>query len=146
MGDRVSVSITIGGHLPAKLVDDFVSVLQVERLSTEWGGELFDHNQFPKDEPLRLFAQEVLNGEVVDVEDFCCANDLPYIRWSGASASFDAEVVVWTGQGERHSFTADDNQNVVLSADEARELGSYEAILEHFRNGAYEPPAFLVVS
>ena len=146
MGDRVSVSITIGGRLPAALVDDFVFLLQAERLSTEWGGELFDHDQLPEDAPLRLFAQEVLNGEVVDVEDFCCANDLPYIRWSGASASFDAEVVVWTGQGERHSFTADDNLNVVLGADEARQLGSYEAIIEHFESGAYVPPAFSIVS
>lgn len=146
MGDRVSVSITIGGRLPAALIDDFVSLLQAERLSTEWGGEVFDRDQFPQDEPLRLFAHEVRNGEIGDVEDFCCTNDLPFVRWSGSSASFDAEIVIWTGQGDRHSFTANDNQNIVLSADEALELGSYEAITAHFTEGAYEPPAFAIAS
>ena len=144
MGDRVSASITIGGRLPVALVDDFVSLLKAERLSTEWGGELFDREQLPQDEPLRLFAQEVRNGEIADVEDFCCANVLPFVRWSGASGSFDAEIVVWTGEGERHSFTADDNENIVLGADEARDLGSYEAITAHFAEGAYQPPAFRI--
>jgi hypothetical protein len=146
MGDRVSVSITIGGHLPATLVDDFVSLLQAERLSTEWGGEIFDRGQFPQDAPLTLFAHEVHNGEIADVEDFCCTNDLPFVRWSGASGSFDAEIVIWTGQGERHSFAADDNQKIVLGEDEARQLGSYEAITAHFAEGAYEPPAFSIAS
>lgn len=146
MGDRVSVSITIGGRLPAALVDDFVCLLQAERLSTEWGGELFDRDQFPQDEPLRLFAHEVRNGEIGEVEDFCCSNDLPFVRWSGASGSFDAELVIWTGEGERHSFTADDNQKIVLGADEARELGSFEAITAHFAEGDYEPPTFQVVA
>lgn len=144
MGDRVSVSITIGGCLPATLVDDFVSVLQAERLSTEWDGELFNRDQFPQGEPLRLFAHEVRNGDLDEVQDFCCTNDLPFVRWSGASASFDAEIVVWTGHGPRHSFTADENQNIVIGADEARDLGSYEAITQHFADGAYQPPAFQI--
>lgn len=147
MGDRVSVTITIGGILAAARTDDFVAVVQAARLTTEWDGEPFDNTQFPDDGPLRLYAQGVRNGEIPDVEDFCCANDLPFVRWSGgASGAFAPEIVIWTGQGERHSFGADEDGAIVMSADEARDLGSYEAISKHFQDGTYEPPAFQVAS
>lgn len=147
MGNRVSVSITIGGSLPAHLVDDFVTIIQSERLSIDWGGEPFDRTQFPEDGPLRLFAQEVSNGEIDEVEDFCCTHDLPFLRWSGgAPGSFGPEVVVWKGSGERLRFAADEEEHVVIDADEARELGTFEAIAEHFADGSYQPPAFTIAA
>lgn len=146
MGDRVSVSITIGGSLPANLVDDFVTLVQAERLSIDWGGEPFNRSQFPEDGPLRLFGQEIRDGEIAEIEDFCCTHDLPYLRWSGGAPSFGPEIVVWKGSGDRLRFTADEEERVVIDADEARELGTFEAIAEHFADGSYQPPAFRIAA
>ena len=146
MADRASVFITIGGTLAAALADDFVAVVQAARLYTDWDSEPFDYSQFPDDGPLQLYAQEVAGGEVPDVEDFCCTNDLPFVRRSGGAAgAFPPEVVIWTGRGERQSFTADDEGNIVIGADEARDLGSFDAISQHFTDGMFEPPAFRIV-
>ena len=145
MGDRASVSIAIGGALSDSSLDELISLAQAEFLSIEWGGAPFDRDQLPKDGPLCLYGHEIPNGELGDVEDFCCSNDLPFVRWSGgASGVFSPEIVLWTGEGPRQSFTADEDENIVLNANEARELGSYEAILQHFADGEYEPPPFRV--
>ena len=147
MGDRVSVSIAIGGTLLDSFLDELVSLAQAERLSTEWGGEPFDRDQLPEDGPLHLYAHEVRNGELSDIEDFCCSNDLPFVRWSGGAAgAFGPEIVVWTGNGPRQGFTADEDENIVLNASKVRELGSYEAISAHLANGEYEPPPFRISS
>ena len=147
MADRVSLSIAIGGLLAAALVDDFVDLLRSEDLSTEWGGDPFERDQFPADGPLRLYAHGVRNGEIPDVEDFCCANDLPFARWSGgAPGAFGPEIVVWTGDGPRRSFRADEDEHVVLGEEEARELGSFEAISGYFADGRYEPPTFQITN
>ena len=145
MGDRVSVSIAIGGSISTTSLDELITLAQAQSLSTEWGGEPFDRDQLPDEGPLRLYAHEIPNGELDDVEDFCCSNGLPFVRSSGgASGAFGPEIVVWTGEGPRQSFTADEDENIVLNANEARELGSYEAISQHFADGQYEPPAFRI--
>jgi len=145
MGDRVSVSIAIGGILPDSSLDELIGLAQAERLSTEWGGEPFDRDQLPEESPLRLYAHEVRNGELSDIEDFCCSNDLPFVRWSGGAAgAFGPEIVVWNGNGPRQAFTADEDENIVVNASKVRELGSYEAIAQYLANGEYAPPPFRV--
>lgn len=145
MGVRVSVSITIGGSLADALIDDFVHVVQADSLSIEWDGEDFGSDQFPDDGPLRLYAHDVRNGEIANVEDFCCAQNLPFVRWSGgAPGAFGPEIVVWTGSGERIRFAADEEEHVVIDAVKADELGSFEAIAQHFADGCYQPPAFRI--
>ena len=144
-GERVSVSIAIGGTLSEDLVDELIRLVQAEHLSTEWGGRPFDPDQLPESAPLRLYAHEVLHGELGEIEDFCCSNGLPFVRWSGgAPGAFGPEIIVYTGDGPRQSFAADEDENIVLNGSDARELGSFEAISQHFADGEYEPPPFKV--
>ena len=98
MADRVSVSITIGGKLPADRLPELYKLADFYGLSTEWGGEPLE--SVTSGEPLRLHAHEVQNGNIEDIEDFCCTNDLPFRTWSGGSpGSFSPEVRVWPGHG-----------------------------------------------
>ena len=92
MADRVSVSITIGGKLPADRLPELYKLADFYGLSTEWGGEPLE--SVTSGEPLRLHAHEVQNGNIEDIEDFCCTNDLPFRTWSGGSpGSFSPEAV-----------------------------------------------------
>lgn len=145
MADLVPVSIAIGGKLPDGLLNELIGLAQAENLSTEWDGEPFDRDQLPENAPLCLYAHEIPNGDLGDVEDFCRSNDLPFVRWSGGSSgAFGPEIIVWTGNGPRRRFAADEDGNIVLNAHEARELGSYEAISQYFAEGNYEPPPFRI--
>lgn len=146
MADRVSVSITIGGKLPAALLDELIGKANNHGLSLEWAGEPLAADDLQPGEPLTLHAHEVSNGQVDEVEDFCCAHDLPFVRWSGgAPGAFPAEIVVWQGVGDRRVFTADEHEKVVLTTDEAAEIVTLDDLREHFTTGGYLPPAFEVI-
>lgn len=145
MADRVPAAITVGGKIAASLVLDLIETIQLEGLSIEWDGELFDESDVPADKPLRLYAQEVANGEIDELEAFCCANGLSFRRWSGGSSgSFPPEIIVWTGQGERRRYAANDYEHAVITAADARRLGSYDVILEHLDEATFDVPALRI--
>lgn len=146
MADRVSVSITIGGKLSANRLNQLIELANDKNLSVDWDGEPFTEQDLPDGEPLVLRGNEITNGKVDEIEDFCCKNDLPFWRWSGgAAASFPAEIVLWKGVGERQAFTADERGQVVLTTEEADEITSIDDLRAHFETGAYTPPPFEIV-
>ncbi len=145
MADRVPATITIGGRIAAALIPALVETIQLEELSAEWDGEPFDGRELPVDEPLQLYAQEVTNGEFDDLEAFCRTNNLSFRRWSGGSSgSFTPEIVVWPGQGECRRYSANDSEQAVITAEDANELGSYDAVLGYLAEAAYAVPALQI--
>ncbi|WP_375383180.1 hypothetical protein [uncultured Sphingomonas sp.] len=145
MADRVPAAITVGATIAAALMPEFIKTVKLEDLSTEWDGEPFDEQQLLLDNPLHLYAQEVANGEFNELEEFCRTDGLAFRRWSGGSSgSFLPEIVVWTGQGERHVYRADEDEHAVITAEDARQLGSYDAILGYFADAAFDVPPFRV--
>ncbi len=145
MADRVPAAIIIGGTIAANLLPSLIETIQLDDLSTEWDGEPFYEKQLPVDSPLQLYGQEVANGEFDELENFCHTNGLAFRRWSGGSSgSFAPEIVVWTGQGERQVYMADADEHAVITAEDARRLGSYEAIIDYFAEAAFELPPFRV--
>ena len=137
MADRVSVSIAIGGNVPANLVEESVETAECESLSTEWDEQPFDISQFPTDDALRLFAHDVANGELDRMESFCAEHGLIFSRWSGA---FGAEIVNFSGQGITRRFAADEEGRAVIDAAKVAELGSYDAILSYFNDADFTVP------
>ena len=147
MADRVPFSITIGGSLPADRLDELIDIANSAGLSPTWDGGPLTVDHLPVGTPLKLHAHEVANGQIDDIEDFCCNNDLPFVRWSGAApGSFPAEIVVWVGEGPRRSFTADDDEHVVLTTEEAEKVQSLDDLKEHFETGSYVPPPLEIVN
>ncbi|QCI78803.1 hypothetical protein E6W36_01795 [Hankyongella ginsenosidimutans] len=101
MADRCQAPITIGGTLPASLLDAFIETIRDEGLSTEWDCTGFDASDLPENDALRLMANEVAWGRFDDLEAFCIVHRLPFARWSGAClGAFDAVRVVFTGGGD----------------------------------------------
>lgn len=146
MADRVDAAITIGGTLRATLYAELADVIAGEGLSTEWDGPSFEPGDRSDGEPLRLFAHEVAWGRFEDLEAWCVADRLPFARWSGAcSGSFGAERVVFRGEGEPQCFAADEEDEIVLHASVARQLGSYEAIVALIEAAEFVIPPLVVM-
>lgn len=72
-------------------------------------------------------------GRAERLENFCVAHGLPFTRWSGGGgAQFGAERIVFTGHGEPQIFAADEEGNVVIGAERAKQLGSHDAVMAYF--------------
>lgn len=133
MADRCQAAITIGGTLPAALLDPFIETIRNEGLSTEWDGPEFMPTDLPDADALRLMANEVAWGRFDALEAFCIAQALPFTRWSGSCVGcWDAERVVFTGAGELQYYAASEDDYVLIGRHTAEALGSYDAIIANF--------------
>jgi hypothetical protein len=145
MADRVSVAVTIGGELTAAQFRALTALIQIEGLSIEWDGAPFEPGDRAEGEPLRLFAHEVAGGRVEPVEDWCVANKVPFARWSGGNAgSWGPERVVYGGAGSPASFTADEEDRILVDRMTVEQLGSVEAVLGHFDAADFVIPPLVV--
>lgn len=145
MADRVSVSITLGGTLPAAQLKAFAQVIQSERLSTEWDGTPFERADLVADEPLKLMAHEVAGGMLDELEPFCVEHGLAFARWADAyPGGWRAERLVFTGIGEPVSYSADGEDHILIDRDTVDRLGTIEAIRAHFAAADFPVPPFRV--
>lgn len=147
MADRVSVTITIGGILPASHHDTLATIIADEGLSLEWDGPPFDASQFPESEPLILHAHEVAWGRLENLEAFCVEQGLAFARWSASyPGQWDPERVVFTGDGEPRSFGASEDDYVMIGHHTAEALGSYEAIVANFDAADFAIPPLRITA
>lgn len=145
MADRVSASITIGGILATNQLLDFAAIINGERLSTDWDGEDFTVSQLVPGRSLILMAHEVAWGRFANLEAFCIAEHLPFVRWSGAYfGQWGAERVVFTGAGEPVSFAADEEDRILIDRCTINRLATIEAIIAHFDAADFTVPSLHV--
>jgi hypothetical protein len=145
MADRVSASITIGGTLDAAGFDDLAEIIASEGLAIEWDGEPFEPHHHVAGEPLKLFAHEVAGGSFDDLEAWCLAQQLPFVRWCGGySGQWGPERVVAVGDGTAISYTATEDDEVVTGRAQIEALGSFEAVLAHFDAAEFSVPPLVV--
>lgn len=145
MADRVSATITLGGTLPAEQLPDLVATINGEGLSTEWGGEEVTLSQLATGGALTLMAHEVAGGQFDELEAFCLAEGLSFARWSGGyGGSWGAERVVFIGSGEPVSYTADEEDRILVDRGTVDRLGTIEAVLAHFDAAAFAVPPLRV--
>ena len=133
MADRVSASIILGGTISPAHFTELVGLVADEGLSTEWDGMPFGPDQVTPGEPLQLYAHEVPWGRFEQLEAWCVVHGVPFARWAGSYAGeWTAERVVFTGLGEPRSYTADEDDRILIDRGMVEQLGSVEAILAHF--------------
>ncbi len=143
MVDRVAATITIGGTLPASLLDAFVGLVENEALAPEWDGEPFTLADLPADGSLMLMASEVAWGEFRELESFCVEHRLPFARWHQSNCgSWGAERAVFTPGGGTRLYAATDDDTVTIDRETVVRLGSVEAILDYFDTADAAPPRF----
>ena len=147
MADRVSASMTIGGSINPATYERLAEIIADERLSTDWDGDPFEPAGRIEGEALRLTAHEVAWGRFDRLEAFCVAERIPFARWSGAlSGEWDAERVVFTGDGEPQAYGAFEDDEIVIGRHTAQALGSYEAIIANFDAADFPVPPLVVLT
>lgn len=145
MADRVSASITIGGHVTADQFADLAAMIAAHGLSTEWDGDEFAEDQCVAGEVLALFAHQIPWGVFDDIEQYCCNNHLPYIRWSeGCAGSFGPERVVFDGKRGLLNYHVDEDDHVVIHAHTIEQLGSMRAIRRYLKLAEIEVPPLVI--
>ena len=90
MGESIPATISIGGKLPNRLVDEFEKLL-------DSNSDGFS-NTDPRNNPCGSFEltnDQAYNGEFEDLEAFCRKNQLTYVRKSDAKYDFEAEYICW---------------------------------------------------
>jgi hypothetical protein len=145
MADRTSVTISIGGTLPCSHFPALLEAIALEHLWSDWDAGSFAESDFTPGAPLRLVGHDVRHGELDTLEAFCRETGLSYIRWAGGCVgAFSAERVVFTGSGEPRSYGVDEEDDLIMTLEAIRRLGSIEAIEAHFDGAEREPePLFL---
>ncbi len=145
MADRVSVAIRIGGRLTRALFGELEAAITSDDAATDWEGTPFSIEDLPIDAPLALMANEVAWGRFDEIEAFCHQNDLMFARWAGGcSGSFGPERVVFDGKSER-TFAVTDDDEVMISRDDVRRLGTIEAIEVHFADADFAVPPLILL-
>ena len=146
MADRVSASIVIGGAVSPEQFDVLSDLIASHDLSIEWDGPAFAPDERVEGEPLRLYAHETPWGMFDDLEQYCCDQHIPYVRWSGACAgSFGAERIVFDGKTGPLNYSVDDDDHIVLHEQTIDQLGSMRAIRAYLKPAAFEVPPLVIV-
>ncbi len=147
MTDRCSAYIIIGGQLRAEEFLVLAGLIAAESLSADWDGPWFTPDDYIEGQPLSLKAREVTGGQFDELEAWCEARGLPFVRWCAAyPGSWCAERVVFTGEGEPVSFISDDDDRVVIDAARLESLGSMEAVRAHFADGNFLVPPLVLTA
>lgn len=145
MADRVAANITIGGSVTAKQFSALAAHIADYDLRVEWGGEPFDAGKIESSKPLRLYAEETAWGVFETLEQYCCNEHIPYVRWSGAyPGSFGAERIVYDGKSGPLNFAVDDDDQIVLLPQTIEWLGSMRAIRAYIRPASFAVPPFAI--
>ncbi|KTE50803.1 hypothetical protein ATE69_15810 [Sphingopyxis sp. H071] len=89
---------------------------------------------------LTLAVHDVALGRFEAIETFCVDHALVFARWAGgAPGAFGPERVVFDGTTVRR-FSASDDDEILISAETVRGLGSYAAVLSHLAAAELEVP------
>jgi hypothetical protein len=146
MADRVSANITIGGTVTAEQFAILSDLIASHDLSTDWDSPNFAPTARVEGEPLRLYAQETPWGMFDDLEQYCCDQRIPYVRWSGACpGSFGAERIVFDGKTGPLNYSVDDDDYIVLHEQTIDQLGTMRAIRAYLKPAAFEVPPLAIV-
>ena len=146
MADRVSASIVIGGAVSPEQFDMLTHLIASHDLSTDWDGPAFAPDARVEGEPLRLYAHETPWGMFDDLEQYCCDQRIPYVRWSGACpGSFGAERIVFDSKTGPLNYSVDDDDHIVLREQTIDQLGSMRAIRAYLKPAAFEVPSLVIV-
>jgi hypothetical protein len=145
MADRVSASIVIGGEVTPAQFEQLCPLIAHNDLRLDWDGEPFAPDQINKGEPLRLCAHETPWGMFDDLEQYCCNEHLPYVRWSGSCpGSFGAERIVFDGKTGPLNYSVDEDDHVVLHEQTIDQLGSIRAIRAYLKPASFVVPALRI--
>lgn len=144
MADRASVAIRIGGSLSPALLPALFAAIESDGAFTDWDGTAFVPDDLDQSGPLYLADHQVAWGRFEAIAVFCVDHGLVFARWAGgAPGALGPERVVFDGTSVR-CFAASGDDEVMISAETVRGLGSYAADLSHLAAAEFEIPPLRV--
>lgn len=147
MADRVPVTMKVGGKVIEPLYSELARIIDLEGLSVEWDGPIFEPEHRTVGETLMLYAYEIAWGRLDALENFCIEHGLPFVRWSGCyPGQWSAERIVFRGDGETDAFIVDESDRVLIDRYDVVERGSIDAILAYFDAADFIVPPLIVES
>ncbi len=132
MAIRVNATLRIGGTLARSHLDNFVATIAEEHAFLDWDGQAFEPDLIEQGKPLVLVVNDIIGGELCAVEAFCQRHHLPFTRWSGGHAEFGPVRVVFDGVSKLREFPATIDDEILISLDSIRCLGTFDAIEKDF--------------
>lgn len=140
MSDRATAAIRIGGSLSLAFFPRFCAAIETDGACIDWEETPFDPALLDQEASLYLVGYDVALGRFEAIESFCVDHHLLFARWAGgASGSFGPERAVFDGTRVR-SFAASDDDEILISAETVRDLGSFAAVLAHHAAAELEIP------
>lgn len=140
MADRASVAIRIGGSLSPAFLPALCAAIETDGACIDWEGTPFDPALLDQRASLYLAGYDVAWGQFEAIERFCVDYHLLFARWAGgASGAFGSERAVFDGARVR-SFAASDDDEILISAETVRGLGSFAAVMAHFAAAELDIP------
>ena len=146
MANRVPAWISIGGTVPAAIYPDLVDHITAEALSLEWDGVPFEAGDRVEGVALKLHAHEVAGGQLEAMEAWLVDQDQPFVRRCGGyDSEWNPEIVVFTGSGDPVSYTADEQERVLVDRETVDRLGTIEAVRAYLDAADFTVPPLVVV-
>lgn len=143
MSEYMGMTITIGGTLPASLIEEFLKVINDE-LSIESGPsteEDLRKGTKRKKKPIKWYAQSNY-GQCDDLKAFCKEHGLSYVHTSSACLEYDGTLQYWIpGMEEEGLFSASQNEDPMISLDTIRPW--VNLLLEYAKRGDDALPLFV---
>lgn len=124
MADRMAAEIWIGGSIPESLVDELCGHIRDEGVSVDDDESPFEPHTAQEllaaatanGNLLRVFANEVANGEFSDLEDWLLENSIPYTRKSDGKYEHDPVVVEFRTEEGLYEMVANKALEPVVTA------------------------------
>ena len=121
MGDYYSGSITIGGHIPAQLLQEFCDILKEEGVTIQYGDIDFApttaddiRNVLNPDRHLEFHNDQLRNGCYEALERWLERHRIGFIRWSGSCGEYLPEVVHYRNKLGLHSFLTNEDGHILI--------------------------------
>lgn len=140
MGERIGASIQFGGKLPRSKVEELMDLLNAEGLKADWNDDPAPHNL-----GCDFGDGEVNYGNLDELKQFAAENSLSYEYWCDSGSEWMAQTEVYLAEtGTSFDFIGGNGEQLFLSGEFIRTLGSYEAVLNYFDRSKELPPFEIV--
>lgn len=147
MSDCAYACIAIGGHISSEQAEKLAELIGFEGLCNELDDTPFSFETHVAGEPLRLHDYNARYGMFEALEQYCCNEHIPYLRWCGTCpGAFEAERIVFDGISGPLNYATDDDDHVMLHVQTIIELGSMRAIRAYLKPADFEVPLLVVAT
>ena len=129
MADRFPGEITLGGHIPLRLLDELAERIASEGLGINWQ-EALDPTAVrraielaaERSETVRFTDDEALYGQFEELEDWLTRHGIDFDRHSDARYEHDAENVYGRGRRKPVVMSSDQSGGDLVSVESIREI------------------------